>query len=150
MGNICRSPTAEAVFRHAIEKAGLTTRIDCDSAGTHDYHVGEPSDERARQIAERRGYDMTALRARQVHADDFEHFDYILAMDRANLILLKEVCPSQYLHKLALYCDYAEKQRGGDVPDPYFGGSRGFEQVLDLVEEVTSQLIAHVQTKAAR
>ena len=149
MGNICRSPTAEAVFRCAIEQAGLKAMIDCDSAGTHNYHVGEPPDERARQTAERRGYDMRALRARQVSVDDFDHFDYIFAMDHANLTLLKEACPPQHLHKLALYCDYAGQQRGGDVPDPYFGGSRGFERVLDLVEEVTAQLIAHLKTTMA-
>jgi low molecular weight protein-tyrosine phosphatase len=103
MGNICRSPTAEAVFRHAAQQAGLEGAIDCDSAGTHDYHIGEPPDQRAQQAASLRGYDMSHLRGRQVSRQDFEQFDYVLAMDRHNLALLERQCPPQHAHKLSLY-----------------------------------------------
>jgi len=144
MGNICRSPTVEVVFRTMVEKAGLVSAIECDSAGTHDYHTGEPPDERARQAALQRGYDMEALRARQVDRLDFERFDRILAMDRDNLTLLRRICPPQHAHKLALYCDCDERQAGQEVPDPYFGGARGFEQVLDIAEQVSAQLLAQL------
>jgi len=140
MGNICRSPTAEAVFRRTVERLGLDATIDCDSAGTHDYHIGEPPDERACRAALQRGYDMSALRARQVNQDDFGYFDHILAMDRDNLELLKQACPAEHRHKLALYCDSDEKHAGQEVPDPYFGGGRGFERVLDMIEQVSARL----------
>lgn len=105
-GNICRSPTAEAVFRHAVRQAGLNDVVTCDSAGTHDYHIGEPPDERAQRTALKRGYDMSDLRARQITASDFEAFDHILAMDRHNLAALERMCPPQHAHKLRLFCDF--------------------------------------------
>jgi len=141
MGNICRSPTVEAVFRRKVEQAGLESVVDCDSAGTHDYHIGEPPDERAQRSALRRGYDMSGLRGRQVGCEDFEHFDYVLAMDRENLSLLERLCPRQHRGKLALFCDFHQSHAGKEVPDPYFGGEDGFEYVLDLAEEVAQSLI---------
>lgn len=145
MGNICRSPTAEAVFRHAVSQAGLKNTIECDSAGTHDYHVGEPPDRRAQQAALGRGYDMSNLRARQVGKKDFEQFDYVVAMDRHNLTLLKDQCPKQHAHKLALFCDFNDNYAGREVPDPYYGGPHGFEQVLDMIEAVSDSLIARLR-----
>ena len=145
MGNICRSPTAEAAFRHALINARLDGAITCDSAGTHGYHVGDPPDQRAQEAALRRGYDMSKLRARQVSAQDFERFDHVLAMDRHNLALLKELCPPQYAHKLALYCDLHADFAGREVPDPYYGGPQGFDTVLDMVEAVNASLLARLR-----
>jgi len=141
MGNICRSPTAEAVFRHAVKQAGFDQLIECDSAGTHDYHTGEPPDERARRAATKRGYDMSGLRGRQVGKQDFERFDYVVAMDRRNLELLERVCPPRHVHKLALYGDFHEKYAGQEVPDPYYGGAQGFEQVLDMIEQISAGML---------
>ena len=145
MGNICRSPTAEAVFRRAVDNAGLKGTIECDSAGTHGYHVGEPPDHRAQLAAGRRGYDMSNLRGRKVGKRDFEHFDYVVAMDRRNLALLEEQCPPQHAEKLKLYCDFHENYAGCEVPDPYYGDASGFEQVLDMIEAVSASLITHLQ-----
>lgn len=145
MGNICRSPTAEAVFRRTVDKAGLKEAIECDSAGTHGYHVGEPPDHRAQLAAGRRGYDMSNLRGRKVGKTDFEHFDYVVAMDRRNLALLRAQCPPQHVDKLRLYCDFHENYAGGEVPDPYYGGASGFEQVLDMIEAVSASLVTHLQ-----
>jgi len=144
MGNICRSPTVETVFKHAVKQAGLEDAIIADSVGTHDYHIGEPPDERAQQIAKQRGYDMSKLRARQIEIRDFERFDYILAMDRDNLVLLERKCPLQYRNKLALFCDFDAGYAGQGVPDPYFGGAQGFEQVLDMAEQVSDSLLSHI------
>ncbi len=141
MGNICRSPTAEGVFRHAVVQAGLERSIVCDSAGTHDYHVGEPPDERARRAATQRGYDISNLRGRQVNPSDFVEFDYLLAMDQHNLAWLHRICPEEHAHKLALYCDYHEQYAGGDVPDPYYGDANGFERVLDMAEQISRSLL---------
>src|SRR3978361_249198 len=116
MGNICRSPTAEAVFRRAVHDAGLKGTIECDSAGTHDYHIGEPPDRRAQLAAGRRGYDMSNLRGRKVGKKDFEYFDYVVAMDRRNLALLKALCPPQHAGKLMLYCDFHENYAGCEGP----------------------------------
>jgi protein-tyrosine phosphatase len=149
MGNICRSPTAEAVFRRAVAQAGLADVIECDSAGTHGYHIGEPPDQRAQQAALLRGYDMSGLRGRKVGKRDFEAFDRVLAMDRHNLALLEELCPPQYAYKLGLYCDIHADFAGREVPDPYYGGPRGFEQVLDMIEAVSTSLVARL-TQAPR
>ena len=145
MGNICRSPTAEAVFRHAVDAAGLHDPLECDSAGTHGYHIGEPPDQRAQHTAGRRGYDMSNLRGRKIGKQDFERFDYIVAMDRRNLSVLEGLCPAQHAGKLALYCDFHAEYAGREVPDPYYGGPRGFEQVLDMIEAVSEGLIARLQ-----
>ncbi|MEO8992598.1 MAG: low molecular weight protein-tyrosine-phosphatase [Nitrosospira sp.] len=147
MGNICRSPTAEAVFRHQVTAAGFENLIHIDSAGTHDYHVGAPPDVRAQKAATRRGYDATGLRARQVDETDFEVFDYILAMDRANLAILERECPPLYSHKLGLLMQYSERYSEGveEVPDPYFGGNQGFEHVLNMVEEAGRGLLIRIR-----
>jgi protein-tyrosine phosphatase len=147
MGNICRSPTAEAVFKHYIEQAGLADRITTDSAGTHDYHVGEPPDARARQAAMGRGYDMSALRARQVTASDYAEFDYVLAMDEQNLHLLKADCPSEQAHKIMYLMEYSDKPGRRSVPDPYYGGPQGFEQVLEMVEHAAQGLLRHIRER---
>ena len=150
MGNICRSPTAEAVFRHAVKAAGLADMIECDSAGTHDYHIGDPPDQRAQHAANRRGYDMSQLRGRQVGRQDFEEFDYVIAMDRRNHALLEALCPPQYAGKLALFCDFHGEFAGREVPDPYYGDPRGFERVLDLIETVSASLIARLRESPSR
>ena len=148
MGNICRSPTAEAVFRHQVKAAGFDQAIHIDSAGTHDYHIGDPPDERAQSAALRRGYDMQELRARQVQMRDFEVFHHILAMDEDNLALLKQQCPPQYSHKLGLLMQHSKKfVERKEVPDPYLGGRQGFEEVLDMVEEAGQELLDHIRNK---
>ena len=141
MGNICRSPTAEGVARALAERQGLAQNYEFDSAGTHDYHIGEPPDRRSQAAALARGIDLSKLRARQVAAEDFERFDLILAMDRANLGWLIQRCPETQQHKLQLLLDYAKNHPEEEVPDPYYGGSRGFEHVLDLVEDAARGLL---------
>ena len=133
MGNICRSPTAEEVLRSRIREAGLAIQVD--SAGTEDYHVGSPPDARSIQHAQRRGYDLSHLRARQVSRRDFSEFDLILAADTENLVALKRRCPAEHQHKLSLFLENTP------VPDPYFGGLEGFEKVLDLVESRAADLV---------
>jgi protein-tyrosine phosphatase len=151
MGNICRSPTAEAVFRHQVRAAGLENEIHIDSAGTHDYHVGDPPDERAQKAAMRRGYETKGLRARRVHEKDFEVFHYILAMDKSNLAILEQECPPQYSHKLGLLMQYSKNFEGiKEVPDPYFGGHQGFEHVLNLVEEAGRGLLSRIRYEKQR
>lgn len=142
MGNICRSPTAEAVLRTQAERAGLTEKLEFDSAGTHNYHIGAPPDERSQMAALRRGYDLSALRARRVNEFDFLHFDLILAMDEDNLSSLRRACPPAQRHKLALLLDYAHNFDEREVPDPYYGGAAGFDHVLDLVEDAAFGLLA--------
>lgn len=146
MGNICRSPTAEGVFRKLVEDAGLTHSILIDSAGTHAYHVGEQPDRRAQEAARRRGIDMSGQRARRVADEDFERFDLIIAMDRLNLETLKERSPPEAHDRLRLMLEFSTAgARTEDVPDPYYGGSTGFERVLDLVEEASAGLIGHLK-----
>ena len=140
MGNICRSPTAEGVFRHHVEKAGLSDRFLIDSAGTHAYHVGEPADRRARAAAERRGMSLEGIHARRVSAEDFERFDHIIAMDQDNLDRLREEASHEHVTKLRLFLDYANVSES-EVPDPYYGGAAGFERVLDLVEEASRGML---------
>lgn len=140
MGNICRSPTAEAVFRKYVQTARLDGRITIDSAGTGDWHVGKSPDQRACQAAARRGYDLSSLKARQVTVEDFQRFDLILAMDQDNLERLKAQQPSESRAELDLFL--RRYGLGEDaVPDPYFGGDAGFEQVLDLVERASAALL---------
>lgn len=147
MGNICRSPTAEAVFRHYVEKAGLEDKIDIDSAGTLDYHVGDAPDARAQQAAKQRGYDMSNLRGRQVEAGDFMRFDYVLAMDNTNLVTLERLRPSTAQSHLGLFLEFAERHDGWEVPDPYYGGGDGFERVLDMVEDAANGLLQHIRQR---
>jgi protein-tyrosine phosphatase len=148
MGNICRSPTAEGVFRYHVEAAGLEEHIEIDSAGTHAYHVGEPADRRARAAAEKRGMSLDGIRARRVSSDDFERFDYILAMDEDNLARLEDEAPEEHRHKLRLFLEFA---RNGEreVPDPYYGGTAGFERVLDLVDEASRGLLETLSIKTS-
>ena len=143
-GNICRSPTAEAVLRAKAQAAGLAHRLEVDSAGIAGYHVGEAPDRRSQAHARRRGYALGSLRARQVHAADFQHFDWLLAMDRGHLDELQDQCPPDAPARLALFLDFAPGHAGRDVPDPYYGGPEGFEQVLDLVEAGCDGLLRHV------
>ena len=144
LGNICRSPTAEGVFTRLVTEAGLEERIVIDSAGTGDWHVGLPPDERASEAAARRGYDLSALRARQVSASDFAGFDYILAMDEENVQALKALAPKEHAHKVRLFTDFSSTPTGA-VPDPYYGGADGFERVLDLVEDAARGLLGHLR-----
>jgi len=145
MGNICRSPTADAVFKQIVHKSGLGNEIIVDSAGTHAYHVGDPPDRRAQSSALKRGYQMHDLRARKVAANDFTNFDYILAMDNENLALLQQRCPEQYHDKLELFMNYGTGMYSSqEVPDPYFGGEQGFELVLDMIEEASQGLLEHI------
>ena len=146
LGNICRSPTAEAVFRHQVQAAGLQGRIQIDSAGTADWHRGKSPDARSCQFASRRGYDLAPLRARQVSVEDFHEFDLILAMDHDNLANLRRLQPDNaraeldlFLRRYGLGCDA--------VPDPYYGGDDGFEHVLDLVEQACAALLDEVRTR---
>lgn len=145
MGNICRSPTAESVFRHYVEQAGLGGQIHIDSAGTHDYHIGEAPDPRTRRAAEQRGYDMSALRGRQVGPGDFGHFDYVLAMDRNNLAILQRLRPHDAQGHLGLFLEFARGHAEREVPDPYYGGADGFERVLDMVEDAAQGLLQHLR-----
>ena len=145
MGNICRSPTAEAVFRRKVENAGLGERITVDSVGTHDYHIGDPPDLRTQNAAMQRGYDMSKLRGRQVEVADFSRFDYVLAMDNANMSILYRMCPLIYRDRLGMFLQYAHNHQEREVPDPYYGGDRGFENVLDLVEDATAGLLLHIR-----
>ena len=145
MGNICRSPTAEGVFRKFVADAGLGHRIDSDSAGTHAYHTGERPDRRAEAAAERRGFSLADIRARRVTAEDFERHDYILAMDEDNLMVLQDVPAESRRAKVGLLLDYARSTDVREVPDPYYGGAAGFERVLDLVEEAASGLLETIR-----
>ncbi|MGB0713498.1 MAG: low molecular weight protein-tyrosine-phosphatase [Gammaproteobacteria bacterium] len=145
MGNICRSPTAEGVFTHLVEQAGLADVIDVDSAGTHAYHVGESPDGRSQEAALRRGIDLSAQRARRVSDGDFFEFDYVLAMDGSNYYELEQICPPGYESRLHRFMDFAPDERESEVPDPYYGGARGFEHVLDLVEAASRGLLARIR-----
>lgn len=148
LGNICRSPTAEAVFRQQVAAAGLEGVIDVDSAGTSDWHEGEPPDPRSMRAAAQRLYDLSTLRARQVRAGDFDDFDYILAMDRQNLAHLEELCPVTCQEKLRLFLDYGNTG-WQEVPDPYNSGREGFELVLDLVESACASLLQEIRERHA-
>lgn len=144
MGNICRSPTAEGVFRHFVNQAGLADLIEIDSAGTHGYHVGEAPDSRTQRAAAMRGYDLSSLRARKVAAADMDYFDLVLAMDRTNLEALRQLCPSERQHRLKLFMHYARQFDDDEVPDPYYGLGHGFSQVLDMVEDAAQGLLTAV------
>jgi len=148
LGNICRSPTAEAVLRALAAREAPELALEVDSAGTAGYHVGEPPDPRTRQAAARRGYDLTGLRARVVAPEDFERFDLILAMDRENLRVLQRRAPPIAHERLRLFLEFGPQGGSEDVPDPYYGGPNGFEEVLDLVEAATRGLLRHLRQRA--
>lgn len=145
LGNICRSPTAEVVLRTVAAREAPELELEVDSAGTAAYHVGEPPDPRTREAAARRGYDLTAPRARIVEPADFERFDLILAMDREILRVLRRRAPKTAHQRLRLFLEFAPEAGPEDVPDPYYGGPNGFEEVLDLVEAATRALLAHLR-----
>jgi protein-tyrosine phosphatase len=147
MGNICRSPTAEAVLRHKLHAAGLHDTVKVDSAGTHAWHAGAPPDTRSVAHAARRGYDLSALRARAVEDEDFERFDLILAMDWDNLALLEERCPQAHRGKLSRLTEHAIGSAAQVVPDPYAGGPTSFEEVLDLVEAACDGLVSRFRRR---
>lgn len=149
MGNICRSPTAEGVARRTLQDVGMDRTIEVDSAGTHAYHVGEAPDPRAQRAAKRRGIDISRLRARRVEAEDFDAFDLILAMDQDNLENLRSICPPYHHGKLELFMRYARRFDVGEVPDPYYGGERGFDLVLDMVEDAAQGLLESLRRRVA-
>ena len=144
MGNICRSPTAEGVFRHVVAEAGLLEQIKIDSAGTHAYHVGEQPDRRSQSTALSRGIDLSSQRARKVKPNDFDQFDYVLAMDGSNHADLMQVAGGA-ADKLHLFLKFADNFSEKDVPDPYYGGDQGFEHVFDLVEDASRGLLNHIR-----
>ncbi|MDH5181867.1 MAG: low molecular weight phosphotyrosine protein phosphatase [Gammaproteobacteria bacterium] len=147
MGNICRSPTAEGVFRHLVQQNGLSAHIQTDSAGTHAYHVGEAPDRRAQTTARKRGVDLSDLRARRANAVDFEKFDFVLAMDRDNYHNLAALCPSGQENKLYMFLEFAPQLGIKEVPDPYYGGDSGFEQVFDMVEQASQGLLDTIRER---
>ena len=146
LGNICRSPTAEAMLRHHVHAAGLADRIEVDSAGTADYHVDSPPDRRAVAHGEQRGLRMQHLRGRQVERADFDRFDYVLAMDEDNLMNLKRIRPAGSRAQVALLMSFAPQAGAREVPDPYYGGADGFEQVLDLVDSACEGILANLRS----
>jgi protein-tyrosine phosphatase len=148
MGNICRSPTAHGVFRHKVREAGLDGWVVVDSAGTHGhFHAGEPPDTRSQQHARARGYDLSDLRARALHAADFATSDLLLVMDWDNLALTEERCPPEHRHKLRRLTEFCLRYDSPVVPDPYYGGARGFDTVLDLIEDACEGLLAQVRQR---
>ena len=145
LGNICRSPTAEGVFRQAVERAGLGTEFEIDSAGTHAYHIGEPPDSRAQEAAARRGVDLSGLRGRRASTEDIREFDYVLAMDQENFENLQAICPPEYSGRVQLFMEFAAGRAEREVPDPYFGGGGGFDRVLDMIEDASEGLLRHIR-----
>ncbi|MFT2090656.1 low molecular weight protein-tyrosine-phosphatase [Paraglaciecola sp. 2405UD69-4] len=142
LGNICRSPSAEAVFRKKAIEAGLDLNID--SAGTAGYHTGASPDKRSQEVGINRGYSFEGIKCRKVDVQDFQNFDYILGMDNENISNLLAICPEGLEDKVALFLDYADSEEN-QVPDPYYGGKRGFEYVLDLIELASTGLIKHIK-----
>lgn len=150
MGNICRSPSAEGVFRHLVSDAGLSDVVSTDSAGTHAFHIGEAPDARAVAAARKRGYDISQCQARQVTAEDFRDYDLILAMDWDNLSALQQQCPKAYQHKLMLLMRFANDFEEATVPDPYYGGTEGFGKVLDYLEDACQGVMELVRKRATQ
>jgi protein-tyrosine phosphatase len=146
LGNICRSPTAHGVFQGMVNSNGFADAICVDSAGTGDWHIGHSPDQRTAQVAVSKGYDLSELRARLVTSDDFEQFDYVIAMDKANLSDLEVMQPAGYSGYLGLFLDFSTQTKHSEVPDPYYGGEDGFELVFNLVEEASQGLLDHIQT----
>lgn len=146
LGNICRSPTAHAVFRQKVTQTDLNVEIE--SAGTAGYHIGAKPDPRSAEHGKLRGYDFSNLFARAVADEDFGHYDFILAMDKQNYQDLMDRCPAEYQHKVQLFLEFANSYPNqNEVPDPYYGGKKGFELVLDLVEDACDGLIKHIAEK---
>jgi protein-tyrosine phosphatase len=145
--NLCRSPSAEAVFRHKVKTAGLGELVACASAGTHRVGLGSLPDARARATAQRRGYDMSRQRWRLIDKADFDRFDLIVAMDRHNLEALREICPPENAERLRLLMEFARSHEGLEIPDPYYGNAKGFELVLDMIEDACESLLEHVRSR---
>lgn len=141
-GNICRSPTAEAVFRARIRKKGVSASYD--SAGTFGYHIGEPPDHRAIQAARDHGIDMSDIVARKINDNDFESFDYIIAMDKGHERTMRRMIPETYHSKIKLFLDFHDQYKGMDIPDPYYGDREGFQKTYDLIEEGVDALITEI------
>ena len=144
LGNICRSPTAEGVFRKLLAGEEIESLVLVDSAGTHAYHIGEPPDGRAQEAALRRGVDLSELRGRRAERSDFDEFDYVLAMDRENYRNLLAIA-GDHAHKVRLFMEYAVNFDETEVPDPYFGGANGFEKVLDMIEDAAAGLLRDIR-----
>lgn len=149
LGNICRSPMAEGIFRAMAEASGAPA-MTIDSAGTSDFHEGNPPDRRAQGILRAKGIDISRLRARQVTKDDFAAFDYILAMDETNFSDLKKLAPDNYAGVLKLFLDYAPTASAREVPDPYFGKDDGFDHVYQLIAQASEGLLGEIQRKASK
>jgi protein-tyrosine phosphatase len=147
MGNICRSPTAHGVFENRVKTEGLSHLIEVDSAGTHAYHVGEKPDRRSQKMALSHGIDLDYIRGRQVLAEDFETFDYILAMDADNYSNLLKICPVGLEDKLKMFLSFDFSNVTEEVPDPYYGGSRGFENVYDLINNASEGLLREIKSQ---
>ena len=147
LGNICRSPTAHGVFEHMLSREGLADRVSVESAGTGASHVGHSPDRRSQAAAKSRGFDLSHIRARKVDDSDFEEFDYILAMDKSNLTNLESRSPEAFLPKISLFLSFGRGQNVIEIPDPYYGGVRGFDTVLDLVESGCNSLIEYIKEK---
>ena len=147
MGNICRSPTAHAVFKRKLVHAGIAHQVTVDSAGTHNFQPGSPPDERSQVHAAKRGYDLSGIRARQILDADYAQYDLILVMDWDNLAMVEDECPPQHLAKVRRLTEFCLTHDAPVVPDPYHGGTKGFDHVLDLVEDACDGLLRHVQQK---
>ena len=147
MGNICRSPTAEGVFKAKLQHGNLLGSIHVDSAGTHNYHPNSPPDSRSQMHALKRGYDLSNLRARAVNDDDFEKFDLLITMDWDNRALLEQRCPPHLQHKIRGFAEFLKASKATVIPDPYYGDDKNFEHVLDLVEEASEGLMEFVLMK---
>lgn len=148
LGNICRSPTAQGALEHVVAERGLEHLVKVDSAGTSNWHIGEPPDPRTVRAARSRKLDLSAQRARQVTPRDFHEFDYVLAMDSENLAHLQRLAPPDYQGHLSLFLDFAPGARGQSVPDPYHGGPEGFEVVLDLCQAAAEGLLDAILARA--
>lgn len=150
MGNICRSPTAEGVFRDVVKQKNMLNVISIDSAGTHAYHIGESPDSRSQSTAKSRGVDLSSQRARKVDSNDFEQFDYVMAMDNSNFENLKHLATDEELSKLHLFMSFANGWDNSEVPDPYYGGGNGFERVFDMVQSASEGLLEHIKSNDLR
>ncbi len=146
LGNICRSPTAEGVFRDLVAREGLSEHIEIDSCGTSDWHIGGPPDDRARAEAKARDISLDDLRARQITSDDFETFDYIIGMDNQNIANLSAQCPKELADKIRLFLSFAPSLNIREVPDPYYGGTDGFKDVFDMIGTASKGLLADIRT----
>jgi len=145
MGNICRSPSAEGVFKKLINEQQLEKSFAIDSAGTHAYHIGDAPDLRSQKAAKERNVDLSNIRARKFIMGDFEDFDYLLAMDADNHAIMMQACPQEHQHKIRLFLEYAPHLETNEVPDPYYGGTYGFEKVLDLIEEASTSFLEQLK-----